>query len=206
MRTLQSVVLFLILVLAGSNVTLSAQNRTISGKVLDANDEPLIGVTVAVESSTIGAITDVDGTFSIQVPQGKVTLNVSYVGFAAQKVTVAPNQKSVTVHLSEDAVLLNETVVVGYGKQKKVNLTGAVSTVNGDELEHRVTTSLSNMLQGTVAGLNVTTSSGVPGSSATINVRGVTSINDAEPLVLIDGAVGEIDRINPNDVESISVI
>ena len=206
MRTLKSVVVFLMLLVAGSVMTLSAQTRTISGKVFDSNDEPLIGVTVAVESATIGAITDIDGAFTIQVPAGKVVLNVSYIGFASQKVTVAPDQSSVTVHMSEDAVMLNETVVVGYGKQKKVNLTGAVATVGGDELEHRVTTSLSNMLQGTVAGLNVTTSSGVPGSSATINVRGVTSINDAEPLVLIDGAVGEIDRINPNDVESISVI
>ena len=206
MKTLKSVVVFLMLLVAGSVMTLSAQNRTISGKVFDANEEPLIGVTVAVESATIGAVTDIDGAFTIQVPEGKVVLNVSYIGFASQQVTVAANQSTVTVHLKEDAVLLNETVVVGYGKQKKVNLTGAVANIGGDELENRVTTSLSNMLQGTVAGLNVTTSSGVPGSSASINVRGVTSINDAEPLVLIDGAVGEIDRINPNDVESISVI
>ena len=206
MRTLKSVVVFLMLFVVGSAMTLSAQNRTISGKVFDANDEPLIGVTVAVESATIGAVTDIDGAFTIQVPAGEVVLNVSYIGFASQKVKVAPDQSSVTVHMKEDAVLLNETVVVGYGKQKKVNLTGAVATVGGDELENRVTRSLSNMLQGTVAGLNVTTSSGVPGSSASINVRGVTSINDAEPLVLIDGAVGELDRINPNDVESISVI
>lgn len=97
-------------------------------------------------------------------------------------------------------------MVVGYGKQKKVNLTGAVASVGGEELENRVTKSLSSMLQGTVAGLNVTTSSGVPGSSASINVRGITSIHESEPLVLIDGAVGDIDRVNPNDVESISVI
>lgn len=126
--------------------------------------------------------------------------------FVPQKVTVASGQSNVTVRLSEDAVLLNEVVVVGYGKQKKVNLTGAVASVGGEELENRVTKSLSSMLQGTVAGLNVTTSSGVPGSSASINVRGITSIHESEPLVLIDGAVGDIDRVNPNDVESISVI
>ena len=131
---------------------------------------------------------------------------MSYVGFVPQKVTVASGQSNVTVRLSEDAVLLNEVVVVGYGKQKKVNLTGAVASVGGEELENRVTKSLSSMLQGTVAGLNVTTSSGVPGSSASINVRGITSIHESEPLVLIDGAVGDIDRVNPNDVESISVI
>lgn len=206
MNILKSVVLFLILLLAGSSMVLSAQNRSISGKVFDTNEEPLIGVTVTIENTTIGAITDIDGSFTLQVPEGKVVLNVSYVGFVPQKVTVASGQSNVTVRLSEDAVLLNEVVVVGYGKQKKVNLTGAVASVGGEELENRVTKSLSSMLQGTVAGLNVTTSSGVPGSSASINVRGITSIHESEPLVLIDGAVGDIDRVNPNDVESISVI
>ena len=206
MNILKSVVLFLILLLAGSSMVLSAQNRSISGKVFDTNEEPLIGVTVTIENTTIGAITDIDGAFTLQVPEGKVVLNVSYVGFVPQKVTVASGQSNVTVRLSEDAVLLNEVVVVGYGKQKKVNLTGAVASVGGEELENRVTKSLSSMLQGTVAGLNVTTSSGVPGSSASINVRGITSIHESEPLVLVDGAVGDIDRVNPNDVESISVI
>lgn len=206
MNILKSVVLFLILLLAGSSMVLSAQNRSISGKVFDTNEEPLIGVTVTIENTTIGAITDIDGAFTLQVPEGKVVLNVSYVGFVPQKVTVASGQSNVTVRLSEDAVLLNEVVVVGYGKQKKVNLTGAVASVGGEELENRVTKSLSSMLQGTVAGLNVTTSSGVPGCSASINVRGITSIHESEPLVLIDGAVGDIDRVNPNDVESISVI
>lgn len=206
MNILKSVVLFLILLLAGSSMVLSAQNRSISGKVFDTNEEPLIGVTVTIENTTIGAITDIDGAFTLQVPEGKVVLNVSYVGFVPQKVTVASGQSNVTVRLSEDAVLLNEVVVVGYGKQKKVNLTGAVASVGGEELENRVTKSLSSMLQGTVAGLNVTTSSGVPGSSASINVRGITSIHESEPLVLIDGAVGDIDRVNHNDVESISVI
>lgn len=206
MNILKSVALFLILLLAGSSMVLSAQNRSISGKVFDTNEEPLIGVTVTIENTTIGAITDIDGAFTLQVPEGKVVLNVSYVGFIPQKVTVASGQSNVTVRLSEDAVLLNEVVVVGYGKQKKVNLTGAVASVGGEELENRVTKSLSSMLQGTVAGLNVTTSSGVPGSSASINVRGITSIHESEPLVLIDGAVGDIDRVNPNDVESISVI
>lgn len=102
--------------------------------------------------------------------------------------------------------MLDEAVVIGYGTQKKVNLTGAVATVGSEKLENRATQSLANMLQGSVAGLNVTTSSGVPGSSPSINVRGTTSINSAGPLVLIDGAVGELDRVNPNDVESISVI
>ena len=122
MNILKSVVLFLILLLAGSSMVLSAQNRSISGKVFDTNEEPLIGVTVTIENTTIGAITDIDGAFTLQVPEGKVVLNVSYVGFVPQKVTVASGQSNVTVRLSEDAVLLNEVVVVGYGKQKKVCL------------------------------------------------------------------------------------
>ena len=102
--------------------------------------------------------------------------------------------------------LLQETVVVGYGTQKKVNLTGAITTVASDELESRTAHNLTNMLQGSVPGLNISTSQGQPGSTGSLNIRGVTSINDADPLVLIDGAVGQLDRLNPNDVESISVI
>ena len=99
MNILKSVVLFLILLLAGSSMVLSAQNRSISGKVFDTNEEPLIGVTVTIENTTIGAITDIDGAFTLQVPEGKVVLNVSYVGFVPQKVTVASGQSNVTVRL-----------------------------------------------------------------------------------------------------------
>ena len=102
--------------------------------------------------------------------------------------------------------MIDETVVVGYGTQKKVNLTGAITTVASKELENRTSHSLTNMLQGSVPGLNITTSSGTPGASGSINIRGVTSINDAEPIVVIDGAIGDLDRVNPNDVQSISVI
>ena len=101
---------------------------------------------------------------------------------------------------------LEETVVIGYGTQKKVNLTGAITAVDSKELENRSSHSLSNMLQGSVPGLNITTSAGNPGSTGSLNIRGFTSINGASPLVLIDGAVGDINRVNPNDVESISVI
>ena len=186
--------------------TLSAQNRTVSGKVLDALQEPLIGVSIVIDGTAQGSITDVDGAFELQIPAGGATLNFSYVGYLTEKVKVKPGQKNIVVYMQEDAIMLDEAVVIGYGTQKKVNLTGAVATVGSEKLENRATQSLANMLQGSVAGLNVTTSSGVPGSSPSINVRGTTSINSASPLVLIDGAVGELDRVNPNDVESISVI
>lgn len=185
---------------------LRCRRRTVSGKVLDALQEPLIGVSIVIDGTAQGSITDVDGAFELQIPAGGATLNFSYVGYLTEKVKVKPGQKNIVVYMQEDAIMLDEAVVIGYGTQKKVNLTGAVATVGSEKLENRATQSLANMLQGSVAGLNVTTSSGVPGSSPSINVRGTTSINSAGPLVLIDGAVGELDRVNPNDVESISVI
>lgn len=206
MKVFNSYVLGLLLLLVGSISTLSAQNRKVSGKVLDALQEPLIGVSIRIEGTTQGTITDVDGAFDIQVPAAGATLDFSYVGYLTQKVKVKPGQKNIVVYMQEDAIMLDEAVVVGYGTQKKVNLTGAVATVDSKSLENRAAHSLTSMLQGSVPGLNVTTSSGVPGSSPDINVRGVTSINSSGPLVLIDGAVGELDRVNPNDVESISVI
>ena len=206
MKVFNSYVFLLLLLLTGSVSTLSAQNRTVSGKVLDALQEPLIGVSIVIDGTTQGSITDVDGAFELQIPAGGATLNFSYVGYLTEKVKVKPGQKNLVVYMQEDAIMLDEAVVIGYGTQKKVNLTGAVATVGSEKLENRATQSLANMLQGSVAGLNVTTSSGVPGSSPSINVRGTTSINSASPLVLIDGAVGELDRVNPNDVESISVI
>ena len=206
MKVFNSYVLGLLLLLAGSISTLSAQNRKVSGKVLDALQEPLIGVSIRIEGTTQGTITDVDGAFDVQVPAAGATLDFSYVGYLTQKVKVKPGQKNIVVYMQEDAIMLDEAVVVGYGTQKKVNLTGAVATVDSKSLENRAAHSLTSMLQGSVPGLNVTTSSGVPGSSPDINVRGVTSINSSGPLVLIDGAVGELDRVNPNDVESISVI
>ena len=206
MKVFKMSLLFLLLLVLESNTALFAQSRTVTGKVLDTLDEPLVGVTIRVEGTTQGGITAPDGSFKVQAPSGTVSLEFSYVGYKTQKVKVASGQNDITVIMQEDAVLIDEAVVVGYATQKKVNLTGAVATVNSKSLENRVAHTVTNMLQGTVAGLNITTSSGVPGNSPAINVRGVTSINGAGPLILIDGAVGELDRVNPNDIESISVI
>lgn len=206
MERFKSFILYLLLMAVGSLSGLSAQERTVTGKVLDAAQEPLPGVTIQTGGASAGSITDAEGGFAIRLPKEAVVLTFSYVGYHTEKIKVNPGQNNLTVYLKEDAILLNETVVVGYGTQKKVNLTGAVSTVGAGTLENRAAHSLANMLQGSVAGLNITTSSGVPGSSPALNIRGVTSINGAEPLVLIDGAVGDLNRINPNDVESISVI
>ena len=206
MRVLRPLVLSLLLVLGGGITALSAQNREVSGKVLDANQQPLVGVAVLVDGTTKGVTTSENGTFKIQVPSGEAVLQVTFPDYLPQKVTVPSSRNSITIYLQEDAIMLDATVVIGYGTQKKVNLTGAVATVGSKELENRVTHSLGSMLQGSVAGLNITTSSGKPGSTPAINIRGVNSINSADPLVLIDGVVGDLNRVNPNDVESISVI
>ena len=194
----------LALFLAGS-VSLSAQTRQVSGTVLDSQQQPVIGAAV-MTSATNGTMTGADGGFTLNVPAGDVTLEVNCMGYEIQKVLVPAGTSRVQVILKEDSMLLDETIVVGYGTQKKVNLTGAITSVESKELENRSAHSLSTMLQGSVPGLNITTSSGNPGSTGSLNIRGYTSINGASPLVLIDGAVGDINRVNPNDVESISVI
>ena len=206
MRVFRPLVLTLLWVLGGGILSLSAQNRVVSGKVLDTNQQPLVGVAVLVDGTTKGVTTSENGSFSIQVSAKEIVLTVSSLGYLTQKVTVAPSKNDITIYLQEDAIMLDEAVVIGYGTQKKVNLTGAVATVGGKELENRVAHSLGNMLQGSVAGLNVTTSGGKPGSTPAINIRGVTSINTADPLVLIDGVEGDLNRLNPNDVGSISII
>lgn len=164
-----------------------------------------------ISGTNTGTTTDVDGNFSMPVPSGDVVLEVSSLGYTTRKVNVPASKSSVNVVLEEDNMTLNETVVVGYGTQKKVNLTGAIAVVDDKQLQDRSSHNLSTMLQGSVPGLNITTSSGVPGSSATLNIRGGASINGigesaTAPLVLIDGVEGEISRVNPNDVQSISVI
>ena len=183
-----------------------AASRQVTGTITDEAGEPLIGVSVMLDKSRTGCMTDIDGNFSLQIPEGEATLKIVYVGYQSQQIKVAPGQNALKIVMKEDAQTLEETVVIGYGTQKKVNLTGAVASVDGKSLEDRPAATISNMLQGSVAGLNVTTTSGLPGSSPKLNIRGQASINGGAPLVLIDGSIGEIDNVNPNDVASISVI
>ena len=185
---------------------LFAQNRTVQGTVFDSAQQPLPGVGVVLEGTTNGTVTGTDGTYSLKVPSGQVVLSFSSLGYQTQTVTVPATQGQVNVTLEDDAMTLEETVVVGYGVQKKVNLTGAITQVESKALENRSAHNLTTMLQGSVPGLNISTSSGNPGSTGSLNIRGYTSINGGDPLVLIDGIEGSINRINPQDVESISVI
>jgi TonB-linked SusC/RagA family outer membrane protein len=205
MRALKTIAVSLFLML-GCSLSIFAQSRQVSGKVLDIDQLPLIGAAVMVAGTTNGAVTMDDGTFTLSVPGGDVTLEVSSLGYVTKLVKVSANQSNITVYLEEDNMTLDETVVIGYGVQKKVNLTGAVASVDAKELENRSAHSVSSMLQGTVPGLNITNSAGNPGSSGSLNIRGYTSINSASPLVLIDGAEGDINRVNPSDIASISVI
>ncbi|MCM1503022.1 MAG: TonB-dependent receptor [Bacteroidales bacterium] len=203
MKVLKTFVATLVLFL-GSVFCLSAQTRVVSGQVLDAQQQPVIGA--AVLSSGTGEVTDIDGNFVLSVPAGDVEIEVSCLGYVTKKVNVPAVQSKITIVLDEDNMMIEETVVVGYGTQKKVNLTGAVSVVDDKQLQDRTSHNLVTMLQGSVPGLNITTQSGNPGSTGKLNIRGFTSLNEAEPLVLIDGAVGDLEDVNSNDVASISVI
>src|SRR5690554_1891553 len=162
----------------------------ITGTVTDQNGAPIPGATVSVASTTIGTATDLDGRYSLSVPEGS-TLVFSFIGFETQNIAVG-DRSVIDVVLSEDMASLDEVVVVGYGTQKKVNLTGAVSQVTSEVLENRPATNITQMLQGAMPNVNVNFSGGQPGQGGSINIRGNTSINGGSPLILIDGVAGDI--------------
>lgn len=185
--------------------TLSAQTgKTIKGMVSDKN-EPIIGANILVKGTTNGTITDLDGHFTLSNVPENATLLVSFIGYLPQEVKVGKLQDFQIV-LKEDSQTLDEVVVVGYGSQKKVNLTGSVGQVDSKVLESRPITSSSSALQGTIPNLQITPSSGEPGSGATLNVRGTTSINGGGPLVLVDGVEMSLDMVNPNDIANVTVL
>lgn len=180
--------------------------KTITGTVLDNNNQPIPGASVLEKGTSNGTITDVDGKFSLNVGIN-ATVQISYIGFGMQEFT-AQNMSVITAQLSSDAQNLDEVVVVGYGQQTKVNLTGAVSSISGKELLDRPITSVSSGIQGMAAGVTITSRGGRPGSDGgTIRIRGVGTYNNANPYILIDGIEsGSMDQVDPNDIESISVL
>lgn len=181
------------------------QTKRITGKVVDLQNEPVIGANVVEKGTSNGTITDIDGNFSLDVQPG-ATVVVSYIGYLPKEISVG-NQLVLNVTLSEDSKTLDEVVVVGYGSQKKVNLTGAVSSVKMDEvLGNRPVVSAANALVGAVPGLQITSSSGRPGQEMEFNIRGTNSINSAKPLVLVDNVEMDINMLDPNDIESVSVL
>lgn len=185
-----------------------AQQKPIKGTVVDATGEPLIGVNVSVKGTTIGTITDVDGKYSLEVP-AKGTLVFSFIGYKTAEIPIG-SQSVVDQTLNEDTQNIDEVVVVGYGVQKKASLTGAVATLKGEELKASPTTNLTNGMVGRMPGVIGFQRSDEPGGGGTtIRIRGTNSLGSKDPLIVIDGVPGRaggLDRINPNEIESISVL
>lgn len=181
------------------------QAKIVTGVIQDANGEPVIGANVVEKGTTNGTISDLEGRFSLNVAPG-ATLVITYIGYVPREISVG-NNSSIAVTLEEDTEMLEEVVVVGYGTVKKKDLTGAVAAIKGDDLAARRTTQLSTALQGSVAGVLVTRDNAAPGAAVgSIKVRGVTTIGETSPLVIIDGVPGSLNDVNPNDVESMSVL
>ena len=190
---------------ASAEQVFAQQADGISGKVIDETGEPVIGAGVMVKGTTTGTITDIDGFYFINASAGQV-IEFSSIGYVTQEIPVG-SSNVINVVLKTDNELLDEVVVVGYGVQKKINLTGSVSVVESEDLVGRSSSNTSNLLVGVVPNMNVTNDNGRPGDGSSINIRGVNSISSsAGPYVLIDGVEGSIDRVNPNDIESISVL
>ncbi|MBV5348500.1 SusC/RagA family TonB-linked outer membrane protein, partial [bacterium] len=197
---------FSLLILLLSFTVLFAQEKSVTGSVTDENSESLPGVNVIVKGTTLGTITDVDGNFKITVPSGKSVLQFSFIGFENIEVDVSKTNK-VTIQLKSTTIGLDEVVAVGYGTQKKVNLTGSIESVRGETLAKRSTIQTSQALQGIAAGVTVTSNNGKPGKEGTsIRIRGIGTINDNNPLVLIDGVSSSLDAVDPNDIESMSIL
>ena len=188
---------------------MNAQSSTINvkGVVNDATG-PVIGASIIEKGKTTnGTITDMDGNFSLNVPSD-ATLVISFIGYTTLEIPVA-GKTSMTVSLKEDTEMLDEVVVVGFGTQKKVNLTGSVGLATAKDLESRPVTNATQALQGLVPGLQISSSSGALDKSASINIRGNGTIgkgSSGSPLVLIDGMEGDLDLVNPQDIENVSVL
>lgn len=183
------------------------KSKRITGTVIDDTGLPVIGANVVQKGTTNGIITDVDGHFSLEIPED-ATLEISYIGYLTQSIPVG-NKSSFQITLREDTQKLDEVVVVGFGTQKKVNLTGAVSSVSSETFEGRSVSNVAQALQGAMPGLNIQQTQGYLDSSPSINIRGVGTIgegSDGSPLVLIDGMEGDMNRLNPQDIESVSVL
>ncbi|MGC8823478.1 MAG: SusC/RagA family TonB-linked outer membrane protein [Bacteroidales bacterium] len=182
------------------------QEKTITGTITDKNGETLPGVNVVIKGTSTGTVTDLNGKFSIKVPGPETVLVFSYVGYASQEVKVG-DLTSINVTMTEEVRELDQVVVIGYGVQKKSDLTGAVASVSGSSFQGIATTNLNQALQGRAAGVNVVSNTGMPGGTVTIQIRGMSSVNGGSPLVVIDGIPGgDLNSLNPSDIESVEVL
>ena len=181
-----------------------AQNMQVQGRVLDELGEGLIGAGVVIQGTTQGTVTDIDGYYELSVPQG-ATLEFSCVGYKTQQVVV--NKARLDVTLEPDSRLIDESVVIAYGQQNKVTITGAVTAVGGETLMKSPVANVANALQGNLPGVSAVQPSGMPGADEpVIRIRGVGSLNSADPLVLVDGVERSFSQLDPNEIESISVL
>lgn len=183
-----------------------AQSMTITGTVVDESGDAVAGAGVVEKGSLNGTVTDADGKFSMTVSSGNATLEVSFIGFKTESVPVN-GQARLAIVLQQDEELLEEVLVIGYGTVKKKDLTGAVANVDGNKLATLQATSVSQALQGSMPGVQITRTSAMPGASATIRVRGVTTIGDSDPLIICDGVpVSSIDDVDVDAIENITVL
>lgn len=181
------------------------QAKTVTGTVTDVSGEPIIGANIRIKGTTTGTITDIDGNFSIEAKPQSV-IEVSYIGYLTQE-TVINNQKSIRFLLKGDTKTLDEVVVIGYGVQKKADLTGSVANINTEKLNTQSNANIGQALQGKIAGVDIVSQGGAPGSGTRIMVRGIGTLNNASPLYIVDGMyMNSIDHINPNDIASIDVL
>lgn len=184
------------------------QQKTIKGKVLDVQGESIIGANVIIKGTSNGVITDIDGNFTLDNVQVGSVIQISYIGYLTKEVKITGNTTELKIALTEDAQSLDEVVVVGYGSEKKVNLTGSVANINMAEMsESRPITDVSQGLAGMAAGVQVTSSSNKPGdNTASIMIRGQGTLNNSAPLVIIDGVEGSLNSVQPQDIENLSVL
>ena len=186
----------------------SDKKRRINGVISDVNDELLIGVSVSIPGTNIGTVSNMEGKFELEIPEDAKKLQVSYIGFDTQEISLSPGKTTFNIVMGENVKMLSEVVVVGYGTQKKVNLTGSVATVNLEkESLSRPLVSASQALSGMTAGLQVMQSSGTPYNEGfSFNIRGVGTLNSSSPLVLVDGMEQSLNNVDPNDIASISIL
>ena len=184
-----------------------AQKVTVNGQVKDHLGEPVIGANIAIKGTTTGAITDLDGMFSIPDVEVGATVDISFIGYLSQSVKVSGNAP-IFITLVEDNQALDEVVVIGYGVQKKSVVTASIARVSADDLSSTAPVRVDNALKGLASGVQVTTTNGQPGAAAKIRIRGTGTINNSDPLYIVDGMAidGGIDYLNPNDIASIEVL
>ena len=200
MKKLATLILFL-----GLSLVAMAQGFTFKGRILDEANQPVVGAFIVEQGTNNGAMSDVDGSFSLRVKQGAL-VEVTCLGYESRQFTINSDQ-TLDIVLRDDSQMLEETVVIGYGVQKKSVVTAAISSITSEDLKATAQTRVDNVLQGMTSGVTVIQSSGAPDAGTQVRIRGIGTINNSEPLYIVDGvAAGSIDYLNPNDIERIEVL